>query len=99
MPLLAPPPGPPATRRDKRALAVIGAVAVALAGGVGAWSAVQPDSYGQSRAGCVTVSFPSSTGGALVHECGPRARVLCQHAFHHDDRLALLTRPQCRQAG
>ncbi|HXP19973.1 MAG TPA: hypothetical protein VN840_10055 [Streptosporangiaceae bacterium] len=96
MPLIAPPPGPPIARREKRALAAIGVAIVALFAGVGAWSA--SDSW-RSHAGCVTVTFPSSTGGALVHECGARAQVLCRHAFRHDDRLSLLTRPQCRQAG
>jgi hypothetical protein len=83
-------------RREKRALAAVGVAVVALFAGVGAWSAT--DSW-NSRTGCVTVTFPSSTGGAMVHECGAKARALCKHAFHHDDRLSLLTRPQCRQAG
>lgn len=96
MPLLVPSPGPPIARREKRALATIGVAIVTLFAGVGAWSATDP---WRSHAGCVTVTLPSSTGGALVHECGAKARVLCVHAFRHDDRLSLLTRPQCRQAG
>ena len=83
-------------QREKRALAAVGAVIVALFDGVGAWSAAGSDG---SRAGCVTVTFPSSMGGALIHECGAKARAHCQYAVHHDDRLSLLTRPQCRQAG
>jgi hypothetical protein len=85
--------------REKRTLAAVGVVIVALFASVGAWSAAHPGSYGTSHAGCVTVTFPSSTGGALVHECGASAQALCRHAFRHHDRLALLTRPQCRQAG
>jgi hypothetical protein len=86
-------------RRDKRTLAAVGFVIVALLTSVGVWSATHPGSYGSSHAGCVTVSFPSSTGGALVHDCGAKARALCRQAFRHDDRLALLTRPQCHLAG
>jgi hypothetical protein len=99
MPLLVPPPASRPARGDKRRLAVIGlAVALVLAG-VAAWSAVRPGSYGQSRAGCVTVTVPSSTGGAQLHECGSRARVMCLRAWQHSDRLSLLVRPGCRDAG
>jgi hypothetical protein len=96
MPLLAPSAGPPIARHEKRALAAAGVAIVALLAGAGAWSATDP---WRSHAGCVTVTFPSSTGGALTHECGAGARVLCRDAFRHDDRLSLLARPQCRQAG
>lgn len=78
--------------------AIIGAIAVALTV-AGVWSATQRDSYGQSRAGCVTATIPSTTGGALVHGCGARARAMCRHAFRHQDRLSLLIRPACREAG
>jgi hypothetical protein len=99
MPLL--PPAPPAqpVRGDKRRL-VVTAIAVALVfAGVAAWSAVRPGAYGQSRAGCVTVTIPSSTGGALLHQCGARARTMCRSAFHRHDRLSLLIRSPCREAG
>jgi hypothetical protein len=89
----------PLTRRDKRGLAVAGALLVAGFAGVGIWAAVSPGSYGQSRHGCVTVTAASSTGGALVHECGAAAVTMCRSAFRHDDKLSLLTRPQCRLAG
>jgi hypothetical protein len=98
MPLLVPPPAQQ-VRGDKRRLALIGlAIALALAA-VAAWSAIRPGSYGRSSAGCVTVTIPSSTGGALLHQCGARARVLCRGAFGHDDRLSLLIRQPCREAG
>jgi hypothetical protein len=66
---------------------------------VGIWSAVRPGSYGQSRDGCLTVTAPSSTGAGLIHECGSSAKAMCRAAFTHDDKLSLLTRPQCRLAG
>lgn len=99
MPLLVPPPPAKPVRGDKRRLALIGlAVAIVLAS-VAAWSAVRPGSYGQSRAGCVTVTIPSSTGGALLHECGAGARHMCRSAAGRHDRLSLLIRPSCRRAG
>jgi len=86
-------------RGDKRRL-VVTAIAVALVfAGVAAWSAIRPGAYGQSRAGCVTVTIPSSTGGALLHQCGAKARTTCRRAFHDHDRLSLLIRSPCREAG
>jgi hypothetical protein len=99
MPLLTQPPPTRAQPGDKRRLAALAAGAALVLGGVAAWTAVHPGSYGQSRAGCVTVTIPSSTGGALLHECGAGARMLCRHAFGHDGKLELLIRPACRQAG
>jgi hypothetical protein len=92
-------PGGPMTRRDKRVMAVAGAAIVVLLGGVGAWAASNPGSYGRSHSGCITVSMPSTTGGALMHQCGASAKVTCRSAFAHHDKIALLTRPQCRLAG
>jgi hypothetical protein len=43
--------------------------------------------------------MPSSTGGALIHECGQAAKTMCQRAFTATDKVSLLTRPQCRLAG
>ena len=93
------PPAEPLTRRDKRGIAIVGALVLAVSAGLGIWAAVRPGGYGQSRDGCVTVTVPSSTGGALLHECGAGARAMCQAAFARDDKLAQLTRPQCRLAG
>jgi hypothetical protein len=93
------PPAEPLTRRDRRVLAVVGALILAGSAGLGIWSAVRPGGYGQSHDGCVTVTVPSSTGGALLHECGAAARAMCHAAFTHGDKLSLLTRPQCRLAG
>ena len=93
------PPAEPLTRRDKRGMAVVGALVLAGFAGLGIWAAARPGGYGQSRGGCVTVTAPSSTGGALLHACGPDAKAMCHAAFTHDDKLSLLTRPQCRLAG
>lgn len=99
MPLLIPPPPEHPVPGAKRRLVVLTlAIALVLAGVV-AWTAVHPDAYGQARAGCVTVTIPSTTGGALLHRCGPGARIMCRAAFARHDRLSLLTRPPCRAAG
>lgn len=99
MPLLASGERSARTPGDKRRLAIIGVTVAAALTGAGVWSAVNPGSYDRSHAGCITVTVPSSTGGALLHECGAKARASCHQAFREHDRLALLTRPQCRQAG
>jgi hypothetical protein len=87
------------TRRDKRGLAIVGGLVLAVSALVGIWTVVRPGEYGPSRHGCVTVTAASSTGGALVHACGSGAEAMCRAAFTHDDKLSLLTRPQCRLAG
>jgi len=87
------------TRRQKRVFAAVGAALVVVLGGVGVWAATDPGSYGRSGNGCVNVTVPSTTGGAILHDCGAAAQALCQRAFAHHDKIALLARPQCRQAG
>jgi hypothetical protein len=96
------PPGQAAAvprRRRRLTLAAAGALAVAAVAGLTAWGIANPGAYGQSRDGCVTVSVPSSTGGALAHGCGGTARAMCRAAYAGHDRLSLATRPQCRLAG
>jgi len=99
MPFATQPRAEQATARDKRLILVVVAAIVAVLVAVGIWAAVRPGAYGASGNGCVTVSMPSSTGGALIHECGHAARTMCQHAFTASDKVSLLTRPQCRLAG
>jgi hypothetical protein len=99
MPLLLPPPQSQPVRGDKRRLAAIAVAVVILFAGVAAWTAAHPGGNGNSPAGCVSVTIPSTTGGALLHQCGLRARVMCRDAFRHHDRLSLLIRPPCRAAG
>jgi len=89
----------PLSARAKRAMAVAGALAVAALAAVGVWAATHSDTYAHSGNGCVTVSLSSSTGGALLHDCGAGARALCRTAFAAHDKTALLTQAQCRIAG
>ena len=98
MPLPSPPQARPLSRRAKHLLAVAGGIlAIALAGGI-VWSAFNPGGY-TSKAGCISVTLPSSTGGSLLHQCGAAAKATCRSAFTRGDRLSLLARPQCRLAG
>jgi hypothetical protein len=87
--------------RQKRTLAVAGSAIVLGLAGFGVWSAVAPDSYAGSGAGCVNVTVPSSTGGATFHYCGAQARSFCQGEFAAaaSDPVAERARPACQQAG
>jgi len=68
-------------------------------GGVAVWAAVDPGRYSSSGQGCVSLTIPNSTGGAVLHACGDPARAMCRSAFAGTDRLAMLTRPECDLAG
>jgi hypothetical protein len=93
------PRGESLTPRQKRVFVIVGCVLIILVTSVGAWAATSTGSYDRSAHGCVNVVEPSSTGGAILHQCGAAARALCRSAFQHTTRLDLLTRPQCRLAG
>jgi hypothetical protein len=99
MPFASQPAAEQVTSRDKiRIAAVVAAILLVLAA-VAVWAAVRPGAYGSSKDGCVTVTVPSSTGGALIHQCGAGARSLCKRAYAGTDKESMLTRPQCRLAG
>jgi hypothetical protein len=93
------PGGESLTPRQKRTFAIAVALLVVLVAGAIVWAAASPGRYGRSSHGCVNIVAPSSTGGAILHECGADARALCRAAFSHASRLDLLARPQCRLAG
>ena len=85
--------------RQKRIFAVAAVVVVVVFGGLAAWGATAHDSYGTSGHGCVNVTVPNSTGGAVLHYCGPQARTFCQASFRSGDQVSLRARPQCELAG
>ena len=85
--------------RQKRIFAVVAVVVVVVFGGLAAWGMVAHDSYGSSGHGCVSVTVPNSTGGAVLHYCGSRAQSFCQASFRSRDQVSLLARPQCVLAG
>jgi len=87
------------TARQKRVSGIAAVLVVVLFGGLAAWGAMAHDSYGTSAHGCVSVTVPNSTGGAVLHHCGARAQAFCRASFRHADQLSLLARPQCKLAG
>lgn len=89
----------PLSRRQKQVMAAVGALLIAVIAGVSAWALTSPGSYDRSRAGCVSVNLPSSTGGAISHECGAAARAMCREAFTRHDESAAVIQRQCRLAG
>jgi hypothetical protein len=99
MPFATQPRAEQATPRDRRRIALAGVALLAVIAAVAIWAAVRPGAYGASRNGCITVTLPSSTGGALIHQCGAAAKAMCKRAFAADDKVSQLTRPQCRLAG
>jgi hypothetical protein len=99
MPFASTPPAEQVTARDKRRIAAAVLAALLVLAAVAIWAAVRPGTYGTSKDGCITVTMPSSTGGALIHQCGANARSLCKRAYSGTDKVSALTRPQCRLAG
>ena len=85
--------------RQKRIFAVVAVVVVVVFGGLAAWGMVAHDSYAASGHGCVSVTVPNSTGGAVLHYCGSQARAFCQESFRSGDQVSLRARPQCELAG
>src|ERR1700722_12017651 len=90
MPFSSIPAAQPVTHRDRRVMLLAGVVLLAIFAGVGIWAAVRPGEYGASRDGCITVNVPSSTGGGLLHGCGPKARAMCRTAYAGSDATARL---------
>jgi len=99
MPFASTPAAEQVTSRDKRRIAAVVAAILLVLAAIAVWAAVRPGTYGTSKDGCVTVTLPSSTGGALIHQCGAQARSLCKRAYAGTGEAAKLTRPQCRLAG
>src|SRR6266581_7999691 len=85
--------------RQKRIFAITAVVVVVLFGGLAAWGAMAHDTYGTSGHGCVNVTVPNSTGGAVLHYCGSKARSFCQASFRGQDQVSIRARPQCVLAG
>src|SRR5258708_25261226 len=93
------PPAEPLTRRDKRGIAIVGALVLAVSAGLGIWAAVRPGGYGQSRDGCVTVTVPSSTRGAVLPPNRRGGQALGPTAVAPPGHPSPPTPPPCRLAG
>jgi hypothetical protein len=89
----------PLTRRQSRALLAVAVSFVLALVGVILYASLHGDSYGDARHGCISIVVASSTGGALLHECGSAARELCRAEDGLNDAFARLVQPHCRRAG
>jgi hypothetical protein len=87
------------SRRGKWVIGVIGVCVLVIFAGIGVWSGLHQGSYDQSRNGCINLSVVSSTGGAVIHACGGKARTICRDAYAHTDSQSRQTRAQCKLAG
>jgi hypothetical protein len=85
----------PLTRRQKRVIGLVLAVALALAG----WVVVHSSASPTSANGCVNVIIAGSTGGGLLSHCGAAARTWCASELSSSGALALRIQAQCRLAG
>jgi hypothetical protein len=83
----------PLSRRDRRFLAAAGCVAVLGVGGV--VLAYAGGSHGPSRTNCVSVTVPSTMGGASVRACGAAAARFCRT----QGRLSTTTAAECERVG
>jgi hypothetical protein len=88
------------TPRQKRTMAIVCAVVVAVFVGLGVWGSLASDSYSQSANGCINVTLPSTTGGGVLHYCGADAKNFCHSSnVQGQSVLATRARPQCVNAG
>jgi hypothetical protein len=91
--------GEPLTPRHERVFVAVCTILLVVVAALSTWGVMDPGRHRRPGHGCVSVTGPSSTGGAILHDCGDAARALCRRAFAQHDRIALLTRPECRRAG
>jgi hypothetical protein len=89
----------PLAVRERRLIAVIGALAVAL---IAVTVVALATSGHKSANGCVDLKLPYSTGGAELYSCGARARATCTN-LGGENGITGLTRnavaSECRKAG
>jgi hypothetical protein len=81
-------------RRERAALAALVSCLVLAVIALGAYALT---SGGPSRSDCVTVTFPSTLGGADLHACGSQARKVCASGDFRGIRTELSA--ACGRAG
>jgi hypothetical protein len=82
-------------RREKSAVAAVLVVLALAVVGLGAYALT---SGSAARKDCIDITFASTLGGASLHACGARARVVCASAGGHKG-IAEELRAACRRAG
>jgi hypothetical protein len=82
-------------RRERTAIAATLACLLLVLVGLGVFALT---SGAPARRDCITLTFPSTLGGAEVHECGAQARATCASptAYPH---LRPALHEACRKAG
>lgn len=88
----------PLTPGQHRRWTIVLLISLVVVAGLVAWAA-EAGNADRSHAGCVTVNFPSSTGGALMHACGAAAKAWCASEYKLHGSDAELVQKQCRLAG
>ena len=86
------------TPAGRLAVALLAAIALLAALGVGIYAAVG-GTENASRAGCIEVSFASTTGSATLHACDGRARQICAAPHSFGDIASSSLVSACRRAG
>jgi hypothetical protein len=84
-------------RRQARIIAAVAGVLAAAAVAILIIALAQGDP--KSQPGCVTVTVPSSTGGATLHACGARAAALCRSQAGQRGPSGRAAAAECRRAG
>ena len=88
------------TRKQKRTMAIVCAAVLLVFVGLGIWGSVASDSYSTSANGCINVTLPGSTGGAVLHYCGADARNFCHSSsVVGQSQLAVRARPAVPPGG
>jgi hypothetical protein len=82
-------------QREKTAVAVVLSCAALALIGLGVYALT---SGAPARAGCISLTFASTLGGAQVHECGAKARGLCASPSSFRT-IAQEVRATCKRAG
>ena len=81
-------------RREKTAVGVLLSCVLLAAIGLGAFALT---SGAPARRDCVSVTFASTLGGAVLHDCGSQARSVCASGDFHGIEQEL--RSACKRAG
>jgi len=91
------PPDESLSGRERWGLIVVAMVVLLIGVIATVWAVYQ--SAADRRAGCVTATMASTTGGVTLHYCGTEAQRWCAAVFSSNDAVALHARDACTAAG
>jgi hypothetical protein len=90
--------GAPLRDKEKRSLALLAGLLVAVGTGLGSWALASAGS-GPAAGKCVSVVVASSTGGGELRYCGTQARRWCAATAQLSRAVAPAAEVACRRAG